>query len=286
MRTARPTHWIGVMRGRRGAWAPAAGRSPSCQELAGRTRLARILGGKLRATTARGGLGLARILATQCRAESGSASWASQATAAARSCACAPAPGGRGRLRGGRIQRRAAPRHALPRPQRRARRPDHPGLRPAAPARPRPAVPVAADRRFGEAAVAAACQTLKIVDVGGDHRFVDGWTYGLTEVTGPAAIAESSRASPTPAASRRPRCWRSRRWSARGLVEPTRHHRRRQDRHQRRRPRRRLDLRLRRSQRRRRGLQPVQARRTPPRCARPSRAWPAARTPRSSSRRT
>src|SRR6267142_1146484 len=34
---------------------------------------------------------------------------------------------------------------------------------------------------------------LKIVDVGGDHRFVDGWTYGLTEVTGPAAIADAVR---------------------------------------------------------------------------------------------
>ena len=34
---------------------------------------------------------------------------------------------------------------------------------------------------------------LKVIDVGGDHRFVDGWTYGLTEVTGPGAIAESSR---------------------------------------------------------------------------------------------
>jgi N-acetyl-gamma-glutamyl-phosphate reductase len=34
---------------------------------------------------------------------------------------------------------------------------------------------------------------LKVVDVGGDHRFVDGWTYGLTEVTGPAAIADSNR---------------------------------------------------------------------------------------------
>src|SRR5947209_3329901 len=34
---------------------------------------------------------------------------------------------------------------------------------------------------------------VKIVDVGGDHRFVDGWTYGLTEVIGPAAIADSSR---------------------------------------------------------------------------------------------
>src|ERR1700704_4135185 len=34
---------------------------------------------------------------------------------------------------------------------------------------------------------------LKVIDVGGDHRFVDGWTYGLTEVIGPAAIAESNR---------------------------------------------------------------------------------------------
>ena len=36
-------------------------------------------------------------------------------------------------------------------------------------------------------------QDVKVVDVGGDHRFVDGWTYGLTEVTGPATIAESQR---------------------------------------------------------------------------------------------
>jgi N-acetyl-gamma-glutamyl-phosphate reductase len=27
-------------------------------------------------------------------------------------------------------------------------------------------------------------RTVKIVDVGGDHRFVDGWTYGLTELPG------------------------------------------------------------------------------------------------------
>jgi N-acetyl-gamma-glutamyl-phosphate reductase len=42
-------------------------------------------------------------------------------------------------------------------------------------------------------AVAELPHDLKVVDVGGDHRFVDGWTYGLTEVTGPAAIAESTR---------------------------------------------------------------------------------------------
>jgi N-acetyl-gamma-glutamyl-phosphate reductase len=36
-------------------------------------------------------------------------------------------------------------------------------------------------------------QDLRVIDVGGDHRFVDGWTYGLTEVIGPAAISQSSR---------------------------------------------------------------------------------------------
>jgi N-acetyl-gamma-glutamyl-phosphate reductase len=35
---------------------------------------------------------------------------------------------------------------------------------------------------------------VKVVDVGGDHRFVDGWTYGLTELPGTrAAVARSSR---------------------------------------------------------------------------------------------
>jgi N-acetyl-gamma-glutamyl-phosphate reductase len=34
---------------------------------------------------------------------------------------------------------------------------------------------------------------LKVIDVGGDHRFVDGWVYGLTEITGPASIAEANR---------------------------------------------------------------------------------------------
>jgi N-acetyl-gamma-glutamyl-phosphate reductase len=42
-------------------------------------------------------------------------------------------------------------------------------------------------------AAAALPHDLKVIDVGGDHRFVDGWTYGLTEITGPATIAESSR---------------------------------------------------------------------------------------------
>jgi N-acetyl-gamma-glutamyl-phosphate reductase len=47
----------------------------------------------------------------------------------------------------------------------------------------------------GQSRTAAALlpPDLKVVDVGGDHRFVDGWVYGLTEVTGPAAIAASNR---------------------------------------------------------------------------------------------
>jgi N-acetyl-gamma-glutamyl-phosphate reductase len=42
-------------------------------------------------------------------------------------------------------------------------------------------------------AVASLPSELKVIDVGGDHRFAPGWTYGLTEVTGPARIADSSR---------------------------------------------------------------------------------------------
>src|SRR5262249_10114576 len=35
---------------------------------------------------------------------------------------------------------------------------------------------------------------VKVVDVGGDHRFVEGWTYGLTELPGArAAITHSAR---------------------------------------------------------------------------------------------
>jgi N-acetyl-gamma-glutamyl-phosphate reductase len=47
----------------------------------------------------------------------------------------------------------------------------------------------------GQSAKAASVlpNDLKLIDVGGDHRFVDGWTYGLTEVTGPATIAASNR---------------------------------------------------------------------------------------------
>jgi N-acetyl-gamma-glutamyl-phosphate reductase len=47
----------------------------------------------------------------------------------------------------------------------------------------------------GESRKAAAGlpDALKVIDVGGDHRFVEGWTYGLTEVTGPDVIAGSRR---------------------------------------------------------------------------------------------
>jgi len=47
----------------------------------------------------------------------------------------------------------------------------------------------------GQSMVAAQLlpHDLKVIDVGGDHRFVDGWTYGLTEVIGPATIAGSNR---------------------------------------------------------------------------------------------
>ena len=44
-----------------------------------------------------------------------------------------------------------------------------------------------------KAAAAEIPMSTKIVDVGGDHRFVEGWTYGLTEVTGAEAVAQSSR---------------------------------------------------------------------------------------------
>jgi N-acetyl-gamma-glutamyl-phosphate reductase len=61
---------------------------------------------------------------------------------------------------------------------------------------------------------------LKVVDVGGDHRFVDGWTYGLTEVTGPGVIAVSSKVAD-------PGCFPAAALLAlapliqRGMIEPT-----------------------------------------------------------------
>jgi N-acetyl-gamma-glutamyl-phosphate reductase len=61
---------------------------------------------------------------------------------------------------------------------------------------------------------------LKVIDVGGDHRFVDGWVYGLTEISGPASIASSNRVADPgcfPAAS----LLALAPLVARGLVEPT-----------------------------------------------------------------
>ena len=43
-------------------------------------------------------------------------------------------------------------------------------------------------------ALAAVPENVKIVDVGGDHRYVDGWTYGLADVW-PERVKASSRIS-------------------------------------------------------------------------------------------
>jgi N-acetyl-gamma-glutamyl-phosphate reductase len=61
---------------------------------------------------------------------------------------------------------------------------------------------------------------LRVVDVGGDHRFVEGWTYGLTEVTGPGTVSTSLRVAD-------PGCFPAAALLAlaplvsRGLVEPS-----------------------------------------------------------------
>ncbi len=63
-------------------------------------------------------------------------------------------------------------------------------------------------------------QELKVIDIGGDHRFADGWAYGLTEVTGPATIAEAHRVAD-------PGCFPAAALLAlaplvsRGMIEPT-----------------------------------------------------------------
>jgi N-acetyl-gamma-glutamyl-phosphate reductase len=75
----------------------------------------------------------------------------------------------------------------------------------------------------GQSRTAAASlpSSLKVIDVGGDHRFVEGWTYGLTEVTGPGAITASTRVAD-------PGCFPAAALLAlaplvgRGLVDPTR----------------------------------------------------------------
>ena len=41
-------------------------------------------------------------------------------------------------------------------------------------------------------ALARVSRDVKIVDIGGDHRYVDGWTYGLADVW-PEEIREQSR---------------------------------------------------------------------------------------------
>ena len=71
-----------------------------------------------------------------------------------------------------------------------------------------------------KAAAAIVPPEVKIIDVGGDHRFQGGWTYGLTEITGPALIADSTRVADPgcfPAAALLPLAP----LVARGMVEPT-----------------------------------------------------------------
>ena len=71
-----------------------------------------------------------------------------------------------------------------------------------------------------QTAVPQLPRDVRVIDVGGDHRFVDGWTYGLTEVTGPGTIAASVRVAD-------PGCFPAAALLAlaplvsRGLVEPT-----------------------------------------------------------------
>ncbi len=89
-------------------------------------------------------------------------------------------------------------------------------FRPTRAARARPALPVAADRPIRVGGHRTCRPTLKVVDVGGDHRFVDGWTYGLTELTGAAAIAELRRGSLIRVAFRPPPCSPWPRCSTRG----------------------------------------------------------------------
>ena len=40
---------------------------------------------------------------------------------------------------------------------------------------------------MSKAPLAKVAKDIRIVDVGGDHRFVEGWTYGLTELPGQRA---------------------------------------------------------------------------------------------------
>jgi N-acetyl-gamma-glutamyl-phosphate reductase len=63
-------------------------------------------------------------------------------------------------------------------------------------------------------------RTLKVIDVGGDHRWQDGWVYGLTEVLGAETIARANRVADPgcfPAAS----LLALAPLVANGLIEPT-----------------------------------------------------------------
>ena len=118
-----------------------------------------------------------------------------------------------------------------------ARRPGHPEVGPGAAA----ASSTCSSRRCptGESkrGLAACRRSTKIVDIGGDHRYVEGWTYGLADVW-PDKIR---RRNP----HRQPRLLPRRVAGGTGAAareqadRPARHHHRRQERRQRRRPRRR-----------------------------------------------
>jgi N-acetyl-gamma-glutamylphosphate reductase len=58
--------------------------------------------------------------------------------------------------------------------------------------------------------LARISKDVKVVDIGGDHRFVEGWTYGLTEFPGYRERIRALRASPIPAVIRPLHCspWR------------------------------------------------------------------------------
>ena len=78
----------------------------------------------------------------------------------------------------------------LPRPDE-VRRPGDRPLGPGEPAEHRRALPLAADRRIGQRRCRLPA-SLKVVDIGGDHRFVEGWTYGLAELW-PEQIKQPTR---------------------------------------------------------------------------------------------
>ena len=97
-----------------------------------------------------------------------------------------------------------------------------------------------------KSALAGISENTKIIDIGGDHRYVDGWIYGLADVW-PDKIRSATRIA-------NPGCYPSAALLAiaplisEKLVDHRPHHHRRQERRQRRRPRRRrFQVRLRRN---------------------------------------